>query len=271
MSSDTDASGLAASGSVAPGPADWKAELSAGRFGSAYRAYLLSGERDPRVEAALSGLTDVQALMRQKGWRRARRRLEQIEDRPTLIAWERLEADLDRLRRAGEALDHRRPDEAAAELEAVPTDTLFVAELETQRGTALIYDDRTEEAAACFGRALEADPRHYRALTNMGNVALEQGRVDDAITAYRRALELNDAFANAHHNLAVAYRRKGELGKSVRSLRRAQRLMQRRDTDDARERLGSLAGGRGARMLRWVVTVAAALLLYLLLKGRGVL
>lgn len=270
MNGDADASGVLPAGPEPADPADWRAELEAGRFGSALRAYLLSGEGDPRVQAALSGLSDVQALVRRKGWRRARRRLEQIEDRPAFIPWSRLEADLDRLQRAGEALDRRRPDEAAAELDAVPSGTLFVAEVETQRGTALIYDDRTEEAAACFRRALEADPRHYRALTNLGNVALEQGRVDDAIAAYQRALELNDAFANAHHNLAVAYRRKGELGKSVRSLRRAQRLMQRRDADDARERLGSLTGRRAGRLLRWVLTIAAAVMLYLVLKSRGV-
>jgi len=267
MSSDADASGADRPGAHAS--ADWRVELSAGRFGSAHRAFLLSGGRDPELQAALAGLSDVQALVRQKGWRRAVRRLGQIEARPAVVPWSQLEADLDRLQRAGEALDRRRPEEAVAELDAIESD-VFLAEAETQRGTALIYDDRTEEAAACFQRALEADPRHYRALTNLGNVALEQGRVDDAIAAYQRALELNDAFANAHHNLAVAYRRKGELGRSVRSLRRAQRLMQRRDADDARDRLGSLSAGRGGRLLRWVLTIAAVLLLYVLLKSRGV-
>jgi len=268
MTSDLGASGADHPG--APASPDWRDELAVGRFGSAHRAYLLTGGRDPGLQTALSGLSDVQALVRQKAWRRAIRRLENIEARPGQIPWARLEADLERLRRAGEALDRRRPEDAAPELDAVDSG-FFDAELETQRGTALIYDDRVDEAAACFERALEADPRHYRALTNLGNVALEQGRVDDAITAYQRALQLNDAFANAHHNLAVAYRRKGELGKSVRSLRRAQRLMQRRDADDARERLGSLSGGRAGRTLRWVLTIAAAVVLYLVLKSRGML
>lgn len=268
----SEAGGSGANGAAEPAlqAQDWREELAAGRFGSAHRAYVIAGGHDPETRSALAGLADVQALVRRKGWRRAIKRLGQIDSRPALVPWARVEADLQRLRRAGEALDRRRPEDAVAELDAVESG-LFVAEAETQRGTALIYDDRVEEAAACFRRALEADPRHYRALTNLGNVALEQGRVDDAIAAYQQALALNDAFANAHHNLAVAYRRKGELGKSVRALRRAQRLMQRGEADDARERLGSATGGRTLRTLRWVLYIAAALALYALLKSRGVL
>jgi len=263
-----------ASGAVSPeaaAPLDWQGELAAGRFGAAHRAFVLSGGDDSAVRLALSELDSVESLVRQKSWRRALRRLQQIEARPPIVPWASLEADLERLRASGEALDRRRPDEAAAQLDDLESGPYFRAEAETQRGTALIYDDRVDDAEACFRRALEADPRHYRALTNLGNVALEQGRVDEAISDYERAIALDDGFANAHHNLAVAYRRKGQLAKSVRSLRRAQRLMQRRDADDARDRLGSLSGGRTVRSLRWLLYAVLAVALYLLLKSRGVL
>ncbi len=253
-----------------PAAPDWRDELSAGRFGSAHRAYLVSGGHDTAVRSTLSALSDVEALVRAKAWHRATKRLAQIEGRPPLVPWSRLQGDLERLRRSGDALDRRRPDDAVAELDALESG-LFEAEAQTQRGTALIYDDRVDDAERCFQQALEADPRHFRALTNLGNIALEQGRVDEAIAAYERALALNDTFANAHHNLAVAYRRKGQLGKSVHHLRRAQRLMQRNDADDARARLGSLAGGRRLPTLRWLMYAAAAIVLYLLLKSRGVL
>lgn len=253
-----------------PTAPDWRDELSAGRFGSAHHAYLVSGGQDAGVRVALSALSDVEMMVRDKAWNRALKRFAQIEERPALVPWSRLESDLQRLRRSGEALDRRRPDDALAELDGLESG-LFDAEAQTQRGTALIYDDRLEDAERCFQQALEADPRHFRALTNLGNVALEQGRVDDAIAAYERALAMNDSFANAHHNLAVAYRRKGQLSKSVRHLRRAQRLMQRHDVDDARARLGSLARGRSLPTLRWLLYAAAAIVLYLLLKSRGLL
>lgn len=249
---------------------EWRDELARGRFGAAHRAFTFSREDAPEVGRALAGLTEVESLVRDKAWGRAVKRFGRIEDRPAIVSWSLLEEDLARLQRSGEALDRRRPDDALAELEGLKSG-LFDAEAETQRGTALIYDDRLEEAAGCFERALDIDPRHFRALTNLGNVALEEGRVDDAIAAYERALKLNDSFANAHHNLAVAHRRKGDLGKSVRSLRRAQRLLQQRDASDARERLGSMAGGRSARMLRWLLYAAVAIALYVVLHNRGVL
>ncbi len=248
----------------------WREALAEGRFRAAHRAATLSGEAPPDVRAALAGLADVEALLKDKAWNRALKRFGQIEERPAAVPWSELEAELTSLKRSGEALDRRRPDEALAELEHVRTG-LFLAEAETQRGTALIYDDRLQDAAAAFERAIERDPTHYRALTNLGNVALEDGRVDDAIEAYEQALKLNDDFANAHHNLAVAYRRKGQLNKSVRSLRRAQRLMQRRDTEDARDRLGSFAKGRSARTLRWALYAALAIVAYLVLHSRGML
>ena len=254
----------------APPTLDWQAELAEGRFARAYRAAALSGETSPEVRNALSGLADVQKLVKDKAWKRALKRLSAIETRPAIVAWHDLEADLTSLQRSGEALDRRRPEDALRALDELHSE-LWLAEAETQRGTALIYDDRLEEASAAFERALQRDPDHFRALTNLGNVALEEGRVDDAIAAYERALRLNEDFANAHHNLAVAYRRKGQVGRSVRSLRRAQRLMQRRDVDDARERLGSWSGPRSGRALRWLLYAALAVALYLVLHSRGML
>lgn len=257
-------------GDAGPVVGDWRTELAAGRFGLAYRAFALAGEDDPDVRRALAGLADVEALVKDKAWTRSLKRLERIDPRPPIVPWHELEADLACLGRSGEALDRRRPDDALVELSKVRTGW-WQAEVDTQRGTALIYDDRLEEAAAAFQSALDRDPGHYRALTNLGNLALEAGRTDDAIAAYERALKLNESFANAHHNLAVAYRRKGQVGRSVRALRRAQRLMQRRDADDARERLGSLSGPRSLRFLRWLLYAVVALALYLVLHARGVL
>src|SRR5690606_30871836 len=123
----------------------------------------------------------------------------------------------------------------------------FEADVLTQRGTALIYRGEFEQAGELFARALDLDPQHFRALTNLGNVALEQGQVDDAITHYEAAIKLNDGFANAHHNLGVAYRRKGQVGKSVKSLRRAQRVTQRHETAEARESFSRWSSGNSRK------------------------
>ncbi len=259
-----------ADGGAGHAPPDWRASVEVGRFGLARQTYGLAGGDDPAVRTALAGLADVEANVRDKAWQRALKRLRAIEERPEVVRWGALERDLETLVRSGEALDRRRPDDAQAELSALST-TYFEAEAWTQRGTALIFDDRLPEAEAAFERALEVDPNHYRALTNLGNVALEDGRVDDAIVAYERALKLNDDFANAHHNLGVAYRRKGQVGRSVRELRKAQRSLQRRDAVEAREKLGSVAGRRGGQLFRWLLYAAAAAVLLWILHARGMI
>ncbi len=247
---------------------DWRAAVAVGRFGIAKQSYLMAGEGDEDVRYALATLAEVEALVREKSWVRARKRLTELDVRPPVVLWDALETDLDVIRRAGEALDRREPESALKELDAL-TSTAFPAEAETQRGTAKIFDGLLDEARACFNRALAIDPNHYRALTNLGNVDLEQGNVDEAIECYQKALKLNEEFANAHHNLGVAYRRKGNVTKSVQSLRKAQRSMQRHDTAEARSRLGEMGSKNGMKMVRWALYAVVAGVLYWLLKSRG--
>jgi tetratricopeptide (TPR) repeat protein len=256
-------------GTEAAAAADWRAALERGRFGLAHQSYRLQGGQDDGLREALDALGQVEALVRDKAWARAHKRLAAVEARPPVLDWSVLEADLEALRSAGEALDRRQPDDALRALEELRSD-YFMAERETLAGTALIYDSRLDEARDRFERALAVDPNHYRALTNFGNVALEQGRVDEAIASYQRALKLNDGFANAHHNLGVAYRRKGNVAQSVRELRKAQRAMQRQDADEARERLRS--GARNAtKWLRWALYALVAVTLWWILRSRGLL
>lgn len=251
-------------------PRDWREALAAGRFAVARHAYLIAGEGDEEVRYALAALAEVEGYIREKSWARALRRVKELELRPPVVPWEALEADLEVLGRSGEALDHRDPEAALSELENLSSG-LFAAEAETQRGTALIFNNALDEARSSFERALELDPNHYRALTNLGNVDLEQGNVDAAISAYERALKLNDDFANAHHNLGVAYRRKGNVTKSVRSLRKAQRSLQRHDTAEARAKLRQMGAKGGGKVLRWVLYAAVAVIAYLLLRNRGLI
>lgn len=265
--------------------ADWREALEQRRFGAARRAFLaaevvseMAAKRgapatqdDADASAtpiALNALADVEELVRERSFAKAQERIRRLEAPAPIAPWDDLVADLERLGASAKSLDQRDPDAAVAKLKELGS-TWFPAEVYTQLGTASIYDDRLDEARAHFEAALELDPDHYRALTNLGNVALEEGRVDDAIACYERALKLNDTFPNAHHNLGVAYRRKGQLHKSVRSLRTAQRAQQRQEATQARESLGRIGAGSGAKIIRWVVYAVVAVGLYLLLKNRG--
>jgi len=241
---------------AAPVVTDWLEHVTRGRYDLAAQTYRLQGGDDLELLAALEGLGDVLAALRDKSYPRARTAFDRIDPRPEGIDWPGLDADLSALSEAASALDQREIETAQGHLARVAGDA-FPAETATLLGTLAIYTDEGDSARAHFEQALTFDPNHYRALTNLGNVKLEAGDVDGAIADYERAIRLNDGFANAHHNLGVALRKKGQLGRSVQALKRAQREAGRRDAEAARARLG--AGRRGAvasssaRTVRWLL------------------
>lgn len=252
----------------------WQDLLAARRLNAAHKAFLMdravaeAALADPQgidsLRRALGALADVEDLVRDRSFTRAAERLRRLDERIDLVPWSELEADLAALEASAKLLDRRELEALFPALDDLES-SWFKAEVETQRGTAMIYEGRLEEAKAAFEAALAQDPDHYRAITNLGNVALEEKRTDDAIDYYQRALKVNDSFANAHHNLGVAYRRKGNLSKSVKSLKAAQRLAQKRDASEARTKLGRLTASPGVtRYFRWLLIGAAGALLYYL-------
>lgn len=230
-----------------------------------------AAERDDGdVGTALNALSDIEELVRERSYVKAKVRLERLEERPDWAPWQRLGDDLEVLAATSKALDRREPDAALEGLAALD-DSWFEADVLTQRGTALIYLGEFDQAKEAFERALAIDPQHFRALTNMGNVALEQGEVDQAIEYYEQALKLNDEFANAHHNLGVAYRRKGQVGKSVRSLRRAQRVTQRTETAEARESFTRWSGKNSQKYVKWFLYAVMGGVLWWILRSQGII
>lgn len=262
--------------------ADWRELLELRRFNAAKQAYLVatyaaSGRMvteaeadDDAVRAALTALADVEDLLRERRYEKAGERLARLQHKPPLAPWHDLQADLEALAAVGKALDKRDPEQALADLERL-ADTWFVAEASTLRGTAHAYLGDDAAARASFEAALAVDPKHYRALTNLGNVVLEEGDVDQAIARYQEALAVNEEFPNAHHNLGVAYRRKGDVGRSVKHLRRAQRLAYRQDAAEARESLMRSGGQRTASVVKWVVWAAIGAAVWWVLRSQGVL
>ena len=267
------------SATLEPAPASsWQTHLKAGDASAALQRYRGSETPDEGVLEALASLNEVRLYVRAKGWAKAGRALARVETPPesvrALADWTALERQLGVLEATSKLLDKKESHAALERLESVNA-PLLLAEAETQRGTAHIFLNDLEEAHISFTKALEHDPRHYRALTNKGNLSLEENDVDEAIKAYEAALRLNEDFANAHHNLGVAYRRKGKIDKSVRSIRRAQKAMRREDADEAKgtlsKSLNNLNGRLGGRGLRYALYGLGALLLLWWLRSQGML
>jgi tetratricopeptide (TPR) repeat protein len=248
-------------------PRGWRESLDDGNSFEALKAFLEEVPDDPDTEANLRALAEVQRDLRGKDFRRAKRALEQIE--ADFVDTEALARELDLLERSAKELDRVEP-EAALQLLDEASHKLLAAEAETQRGTARVYMNETDKAREHFDKALVLDSRHYRAITNRGNLALEDGRFDEAIAAYEEALGINGDFANALHNLGVAYRRKGDVGKSIQKIKAAQRVSRQRDLEEAR---ASVSPGRQGQVkwLRWALYGGAALGLYYLLQMQGII
>lgn len=65
-------------------------------------------------------------------------------------------------------------------------------------------------AVSHYQQCLQKDPKHHRALYNIGVVQHRLGDADQEIAAYRRALELRPNYTPALYNLAFALRDKGD-------------------------------------------------------------
>jgi tetratricopeptide (TPR) repeat protein len=245
----------------------WQQALEHGKASEALRFYVDSAEDDLGVESSLENLVTMQRVLREKNPAKARQYLTSSDPLPqwTQRLFQELDFELQTLEQATKTLERHEPDQTL-ELLATITQPLLGAEVETLRGTALIYHNRTSDARQAFEKALELDPQHYRAMTNLGNLALESNNVDEAITRYEQALKLNENFANAYHNLAVAYRKKGMVSKSVSQLKKAQRVSQQKIREEAR---GILKNAQMAKYLRWFLFAAIALLLFWFLRQRG--
>lgn len=246
----------------------WRDAVEQGSFEQALKAYYAAGPEDAQVQRTLEDLAALSGLVRSRAWNRAHRKLSEIELRGEWLEWSQLEADLTALQAASDALDSRDSEQALKLLDEVQL-PCFDAEAANLRGAAAIFEGDFQLAREWFERSIEQDPRHYRAVTNMGNAALEAGDADEAIVWYEKALLLNNEFPNAHHNLGVAYRKKGQIGKSIKALKSGQRAQQRFDQVEARDQLGKIGRGAGRKYGRWLLYAAAAVAVYLFLQNRG--
>ena len=255
-------------------PQESSSYLGEGRLSEALAAELAKPAADPETLLLFRTLDEVLGYLREKRYPQAVKLAATLQPLGGFEP-EPFRAGVAVLGKSGAHLGRGEAEEALALL-GHPAPPLLAAEHETQRGTAYVFLGETDTAVTAFVRATELDPKHYRALTNLGNLRLEEGRTDEAIGLYERAIHLNEGFPNAHHNLGVAYRRKGQVSKSVAAIRRAQKVSRRRDNEEARATVRSFAGtqltgSRSRKYLKWLLYAAVAVALYLLLKAQGVL
>lgn len=88
-----------------------------------------------------------------------------------------------------------------------------LAEAVQIKGLRLEEPQRTvwlRRAIATYQQCLSRDPKHHRALYNIGIVHHKLGELDAEIATYRKALELKPKYTPALYNLAFALRDKGD-------------------------------------------------------------
>ncbi|WP_291431318.1 tetratricopeptide repeat protein [Deinococcus sp.] len=162
------------------------------------------------------------------------------------------------------------PAELAALLHGALAGPLTRAEALNMQGILHAVSGEAEQARALLNAAMQADPGHYRALTNLGNLDMDAGQFAQAEAVYRRVLVLNPEYDGGHHNLGVALRRQGRVGEGVRSIRRGQQLSMKRSKEDTNaEMKEQFAQNPAMKALRWVLLAVVALIVFLAVRGVG--
>jgi tetratricopeptide (TPR) repeat protein len=121
--------------------------------------------------------------------------------------------------------------------------TLMKSITENNLGTALLEQQRYDEAIAHHQRAIAIMPAYAPGYNNLGAALRAAGRLDEAIAQYQKALELKPDFASASYNLANAQLEQGKTGDSVESFRKA--LAANPTSVEAHNNLGIALANRG--------------------------
>ncbi|GGK32932.1 hypothetical protein GCM10008955_28650 [Deinococcus malanensis] len=254
--------------------------VRAGEWGRAAQV-ARAQQMDVDVQEALELLTGFQEQIRARRYSKARGTLDGYREalgRAPVQAPERevvrLAAPPELLETALAGLDglQKETDPAALATGLAPalSHPLTRAEALNMQGilSALLGD--ADQGRMRLEEALQADPRHYRALTNLGNLDLEAGDLVSAEKRYREVIDLNPDYDGGHHNLGVALRRQGKVSESVAAIRRGQRLSVRRSQEDTRADMKEqFTRSPVLRNMRWVFLVVLVLAVVLLMRSAG--
>jgi tetratricopeptide (TPR) repeat protein len=95
----------------------------------------------------------------------------------------------------------------------------------TNLGRLLHEAGKLTEAEAVYREGIEHCPGDVLLLFNLGVLLEDLGRLDEAIAAYRLALQSQPAFADCHYNLALLYEAAGNDLGALRHLREYRRIV----------------------------------------------
>jgi predicted TPR repeat methyltransferase len=99
---------------------------------------------------------------------------------------------------------------------------------------------RTQEAVACYEKALLLKPDYAEAYYHLGQTLEDQGKSEAAIVCYRKALSVNPDLVLAHYNLGTALRVQDKLDEAAACFQQVIRLEP--DNDMAQYLLSCLTG-----------------------------
>jgi len=101
-------------------------------------------------------------------------------------------------------------------------------------------------AADVYQRIIQADPQHFEALVNLGNVLQVLGRLSEAATCYQRALQVQPDCVEAHNNLGCCLHSQHQLDAAMACFERA--LALRPDYPDSLNNVGNVLRDQGRRI-----------------------
>ena len=114
---------------------------------------------------------------------------------------------------------------AAKEFELVAARMPNWADAQYSLGSVFARIDRVPDATRCLRRAIELEPRHFRANLLLGRILTLQGQASAAIAMLKTAAEADPRSSEAHLFLADAYDKTGAVEEASKERQRAKSLI----------------------------------------------
>jgi protein O-GlcNAc transferase len=128
-------------------------------------------------------------------------------------------------------------------VDSINQSAISESEVLKNQGNAYLNNGRLEDAAECYRRAIERNPRYAEAYSNLGYVFEAQGNLDEAVALYRKAIGFNPNLLAAHQNLGFALLNLGQNDAAEEILHRVIALAPEHAA--ALQSLGAIAAQRG--------------------------